>query len=431
MTKILAIDDDQGNLSILSRILRRLSPSFSVMTVKSGLEGIEKANTELPDVILLDIMMPKMDGYEVCERLKSDNKTRHIPVVMLTANTDSASYVKSLELGADAFLTKPIEDVELVAQINAMLRIKRAGDLLRNEKDIRQELIDELVITIRESEEAKRQIEVKMREELERKLEERTRELSQTQAQLFQTSKLVTLGEMSAGLAHEMNQPLGGMSLTAKYLSKLMERGELTDEEIESGLRDIETSVKRMSRIIQHIRTFARQETLTFIDVNVNETIDSALSLLGEQLRLHAIEVKLELDPALPKITGEPYQLEQVWINIISNARDALAEKEKQITDGKLQITNYNKSLIISTTYNTESEIPSVDVRFQDNGIGFAMEQKKRIFEPFFTTKEVGKGMGLGLSITHGIIESHKGTVEVEGKAGEGVAFRIILPIGD
>jgi signal transduction histidine kinase len=170
---------------------------------------------------------------------------------------------------------------------------------------------------------------------------------------------------------------------------------------------------------------------LTFSEVDVNETIDSALSLLGAQLRLHEIEVKLDLDPALPKIAGEAYQLEQVWINLISNVRDAVDEKKGQIADGRLQTANYKKSLNISTTYNSGPEIPSVEVHFEDNGIGFTKEQEKRIFEPFFTTKEVGKGMGLGLSISHGIIESHKGKIELESKQNEGTTVRIILPTGE
>jgi len=188
---------------------------------------------------------------------------------------------------------------------------------------------------------------------------------------------------------------------------------------------------KRMAKIIQHIRTFARQDSLAFSDVNINETIDSALSLLGEQLRLHEIDVKLKLDPALPNIAGEPYQLEQVWINLIGNARDSLDEKQDKIKAGSLQMDAYKKSINISTVNHSGSETPSVEVCIKDNGIGMTEEQAERIFEPFFTTKEVGKGMGLGMSITHGIIESHKGSIEVEGKAGEGATVRIFLPVED
>ena len=142
------------------------------------------------------------------------------------------------------------------------------------------------------------------------------------------------------------------------------------------------------------------------------------MGLLGEQLRLHGIQTELELSLDLPKIIGEPFQLEQVWINLISNARDAADEKEKQISEGKLQMTNYQKRLNISTHYHPESETPSVDIRFDDNGIGLDAEHEVKIFEPFFTTKEVGKAMGLGLSISHGIIESHKGTITLKGNGG-------------
>jgi PAS domain S-box-containing protein len=554
MAKILAIDDNQHNLTVLSRVLEKLIPDCAVVTAHSGAGGIEKAIGEFPDAILLDVIMPVMDGYEVCRRLKSDEKTKHIPVVMLTGmETDSESRVKGLEIGADAFLTKPIEEVELVAQVNAMLRIKRAEGLLRKERDLLEDIVQERTKALRESEESyrtlteslpgivyrlfirenhriyffnsmvssmtgykleelksgqvssinpfiiaedranvvaavrtacmedrpfeveyrfqhrdgsirhfcergrpicgtdgkplyidgvifdttehkqaqkeKEKLQAKMAEELERGLEERSKELAQTQAQLFQTSKLSTLGEMSTGLAHEMNQPLAGISLTTKTLRKLMDKGALTDEEVDSGLRDIEGSVKRMSKIIQHIRTFARQDTLEFVEVDVNETIDSALSLLGEQLRLCEIGVVRRFSPALPKIEGEPYQLEEVWMNLIANARDALDEKQRQISDGKLQIENYEKRLHISATPSQESEVPSVEVRITDNGIGLTKEQQERLFDPFFTTKEVGKGTGLGMSISHGIIQSHKGKIEVESKEGEGTTVTVILRI--
>jgi CheY-like chemotaxis protein len=135
MAKILAIDDKQENLTVLSRLLDKLIHGCTVITAQSGTEGMEKAIAELPDTILLDIIMPGVDGYEVCKRLKSDEKTKHIPVIMLTGiRTDSESRVKGLELGADAFLTKPIDEAELAAQVKAMLRIKRAEDLLRKDK---------------------------------------------------------------------------------------------------------------------------------------------------------------------------------------------------------------------------------------------------------------------------------------------------------
>ena len=410
--RLLVIDDEEEIVKRLTRVLGK--EGYEVIGAFNGKDGLDVIQSSKIDVIITDIRMHDMDGIDVLKKAKK--LYRDIEGIVVTGFKDQELAIKSLRAGALDYLTKPINLDELLF---AVQRAIEKINLNRNQLYRSRELkITSEIIT-------------KMNEELERRIKERSQELDQTQAQLFQTSKLATLGEMSAGLAHEMNQPLGGISLTAKYMGKLMERGKLSNEEIESGLRDIETSVKRMARIIKHIRTFARQDTLAFSEVNVNETIDSAMSLLGEQLRLHSIEVKLDLDPALPNIAGEPYQLEQVWINIIGNARDSMDEKSERISDGRLQIDGYKKSINISTINHLESETPFVEVRVTDNGIGFTEEQGKRIFEPFFTTKEVGKGMGLGLSITHGIIESHKGTIEVEGEAGEGAVVRILLPVED
>ena len=154
MPKILAIDDKQDNLVTVSALLRNLIPGCTVITSDSGAEGIKKAESERPDTILLDIKMPEMDGYEVCRHLKSNEKTKHIPVVMLTAiKTDAGSRVKGLELGADAFLSKPIDEVELAAQVKVTLRIKTAEDLLRREKDLMEDTVRERTRALRESEE--------------------------------------------------------------------------------------------------------------------------------------------------------------------------------------------------------------------------------------------------------------------------------------
>lgn len=144
MAKILTIDDKQDNLIVLSAVLKSFLPACTVITAQSGIEGIEKATKEFPDTIILDIKMPRMDGFEVCWRLKADSKTKHIPIIMLTAvKTDAQSRVKGLELGADAFLSKPIDEIELIAQVNVMLRIKKAEDILRNEKDLMEKAVHE------------------------------------------------------------------------------------------------------------------------------------------------------------------------------------------------------------------------------------------------------------------------------------------------
>lgn len=154
MIKILAVDDRDDNLVTISALLKNIIPDCIVLTARSGIEAIEKAKAELPDTILLDIRMPQMDGFEVCQKLKAHEDTKHIPVLILTAvHTDVKSRIKGLEIGADAFLTKPIDEAELAAQVRAMLRIKRAEDALRRKTDLLEDLVQERTKQLSESEE--------------------------------------------------------------------------------------------------------------------------------------------------------------------------------------------------------------------------------------------------------------------------------------
>ncbi|MBF0593576.1 MAG: CHASE domain-containing protein [Candidatus Omnitrophica bacterium] len=253
------------------------------------------------------------------------------------------------------------------------------------------------------------------------------RDLEQKKNELVQTSKLATLGEMAAGLAHEVNQPLGVISLVATAFRKLLEKGKLDEARLASGLKDIEGCILRMTRIVNHIRIFSRQEKPAFLHVDVAETIESALTLLGEQLYMREIEVERAIEPGLPQIIGEPYQLEQVWINFITNARDAMDEKQKRIVDGNLLVEGYRKKLTVSVSMDKASN--RVLVMFADNGVGISGEAKEKAFNPFFTTKAAGKGTGLGLSISYGIIESHKGSITIEGRENEGACLKVYLPL--
>ncbi len=244
-------------------------------------------------------------------------------------------------------------------------------------------------------------------------------ELKRNRDHLFETSKLATIGEMSAGMAHEMNQPMTGITLAVAMIKKLKEKNKLTDEELDSALKDILTSVKRCTKVIDHVRAFSRQQTEDFGPISVNDSIDAAMILMKESLRLRNIEVTKTLTENLPEIRGERFQLEQVWINLISNAKDALDELEAK-SPGILK----NKKLSISSRL----EAGAVVVEITDTGIGMSEKTKNKIFEPFFTTKPPGKGTGLGMSIVHGIIQAHKAEVEIKSKVGSGSTFSIRLP---
>ncbi|MBF0594949.1 MAG: PAS domain S-box protein [Candidatus Omnitrophica bacterium] len=261
----------------------------------------------------------------------------------------------------------------------------------------------------------------------EESMREMRKSLDESQAQLFQTSKLATLGEMATGLAHEINQPLGGIALVITMFRKYIEKKILNEDKVTAGIKDIDQCVKRMTKIITHIRAFARQEEFKAQDVYVEETVDSALGLLGAQLREHEVEVEKIVEPGMPTIKGEPFQLEQVWINAISNARDSMNEKQKLAGPTDDPALKYHKKLLVTLAHDKAAN--KVILTFTDNGMGVKDEIKKKVFDPFFTTKEVGKGTGLGLSISYGIVESHKGTITIDGKEGIGATLRVTLPV--
>lgn len=262
-------------------------------------------------------------------------------------------------------------------------------------------------------------------ENLEIVLEEKSQELEQKHIELIQSSKLATLGEMATGIAHEMNQPLSGIRTRAQLLTRLISRGKLDSDKITASQEEIMALVDRISRIIHHMRIFARQDQQAFSAFALTQSIDGCLSLMSEQLRLHAIEVKLSIQRNIPKVIGEPSQIEQVLLNLVGNARDAMDEKEAQLVGAEAR-GRFSKRLEIGLERQGNHE---VRLWISDNGIGMSDNVREHIFQPFWTTKSIGKGTGLGLSISYGIIAKHGGRIEVESIPGEGTTFSVYLPM--
>jgi len=243
----------------------------------------------------------------------------------------------------------------------------------------------------------------------------------QAEAQLIQAGKMATLGEMSAGVAHELNQPLNAIRIGSDILKKMVGRGESIEPELAKKVStEIAAQVERAANIINHLREFGRisdQDALEKVDIN--KPIRDVFTVLGQQLKLRQIKVNMELDENLPPIVGESTRLEQVFINLVMNARDAIEEKREsfplEVLEGMLTIR----------TYLENGRVVAV---VEDNGKGMPESVKEKIFEPFFTTKEVGKGTGLGLSISYGIIKDYEGTIEVDSMAGSGSIFKITFP---
>ncbi len=258
----------------------------------------------------------------------------------------------------------------------------------------------------------------------EQSLKEAYQELKHTQSQLVQSGKLASIGELAAGVAHELNQPLMVIRGNAQLVKRFITKGQYEIDELLKQMEPIERNTKRMMNIINHLRTFSRQSKSEYYALDVNQVIDESFLMVGEQLRLRNIEIKKSLDPDLPKIKGDTNQLEQVFLNLITNARDAISEKN----EARKPEDRTSESIEIITR-RSETDANWVEVLFKDSGKGISESAKNSIFDPFFTTKEVGKGTGLGLSISYGIISDHSGQIEVADTGPGGTTIQVTFPV--
>ncbi len=468
---ILIVDDSRTNLEVISELFD--NSEFDVWVAPNGEIGIKKAEADRPDLILLDVIMPGIDGFETCRRLKKNPATKDIPVIFMTARSETIDKVKGLTIGAVDYITKPFQQEEVLARLRLHLRLYSLTRTLEEQNSILTEEIEKRAIA-----------EAALRDfarELEKRVEERTAELTralhelqEAQLQLVQSEKMSTLGQLVASVAHEINNPVnfvsGNINHAQQYIAHLIEHLELYQEycretapKIEEHAQDIDLEylVKDLPKIISSmkvgvdrirslsvsLRNFYRADSSHKLAVNIHEGIDSTLLILGHRLKANAdrpaIEVIAEYGN-LPLVKCYPGQLNQVFMNLIANAIDALEEGEwarakgnRQSGTGKNDSTNDelpipNDPLPIPTIrIRTEAiEGDWVAVRIADNGCGMTPEVKQRLFEPLFTTKPVGKGTGLGLSISRQIVEEkHGGRLTCISQKGQGSEFAIELPI--
>ena len=240
------------------------------------------------------------------------------------------------------------------------------------------------------------------------------------EAQLIQASKLATLGTLASGMAHELTQPLNVIQVASDFFLKKLKKGEeVSNDELRTIAEEIGSHVDRASKVIKHMREFARQSDLTRMRININEPIKDVFKVLGQQLRVHQIELELDFDPHLPYIMADHNRLEQVFINLVTNAMYAMDDKGLRWGDKKWQRLLKIKSL---------SADGQVVVRVSDTGKGIPKDIIDKIFEPFFTTREVGQGTGLGMSISYRIISDYGGTIEIESEVDKGTTFTLKFP---
>lgn len=424
---VLIVDDNPANLGVLSDTLDQAG--LEVWVAQSGKIALERVNYALPHLILLDVMMPEMDGFETCRQLKANPKTKDIPVIFMTALSDTENKVEGFRLGAVDYITKPFQQDEVLARIKLHLKLSDLTEKLQ-EKNV--------------------QLEEKVTE-----LSQAYSNLQQLQLQLIQGEKMSGLGQMAAGVAHEINNPVnfiyGNLSHAKDYIEDIIgllnlyqadypnptpriqaEQTAIDLDFIQDDLLKLFDSItigaQRIHEIVKSMRIFSRTDEACVKEVDIHEGIESTLTILNHRVKARpdypAIAVVREYGQ-LPLVECYAGQLNQVFMNILSNAIDALEEHNQQQTaQGQARPSSY---IQICTELVDENRIA---IRISDNGPGIDEKLKTRLFDPFFTTKPVGKGTGLGLSISYEIIvEKHGGQIYCQSILGQGTTFVIEIPI--
>jgi two-component system NtrC family sensor kinase len=418
--RILAIDDCSTYLALLADELR--NQGYEVETASSGIEGLNRLTAEKFDCVLVDLQMPVMDGAEVCQRIAAIQSLNcGVPVIIVTGSSDPADLNRGLEAGADDFITKSSDLAVLRARIQALMRRR-----LFQEDSGR--MVEELKARALEvsQDRAEREISetrLAMAEKLVQAnldLQEANRKLKETQAQLIQNEKMASLGQLVAGIAHEINNPLAfvvnnlfivesGLDGLGPELDSCLSEASLQKlRRARTRLGEMKAGLDRVKELVRDLRTFSRMDEGEFKTVDVVEAIDAVLLLLKHRMD-GRIRVEKHYAPArtLYCYAG---RLHQVLMNLIANAVDAIAGEGR---------------IMIATSQTAANFLISV----RDTGAGIAEEIRSKIFDPFFTTKPIGQGTGLGLAISYGIVQDHGGSIEVQSEEGAGTEFIVRIPL--
>ena len=407
------VDDRPANLRLLGKMLTE--QGYRVRAFPNGKRALKSALNDPPDLILLDINMPEMNGYEVCKRLKQEEHTQDLPVIFISALAETMDKIKAFQLGGVDYITKPFQIEEVDARISLHLALKRTKAAL---------------------------------EEKNQKLEKALNDLKITQRQLVQSEKMAALGVLVAGIAHEINNPINfiktsilGLSQDIKDLEKLLSINETCVDTCRDGskikrvqtvkhnidyptlkteipqlIENIQHGVKRTEDIINSLRSYSRMDRVMTEETDLLKLIEMALIILRNRYK-NRITIVKNFKP-LPRLWVHPGKLTQVLINIISNAIDAIETK-----------TYPEKGTItITTSRKIRDNISYAVITINDNGVGISEQVIAKIFDPFFTTKGTGDGTGLGLSISIGIIKEHQGMIDVSTVKGNCTTFSIFLP---
>jgi signal transduction histidine kinase len=465
--KILIAEDSITQAMQLQHILAE--NNYEATIAANGREALGAIGEFRPSLVISDIIMPEMDGFELCRNIKTDEKLMCTPVILLTSLADPQDVIRALQCGADQFVTKPYEEKHLLATIKYLLNDKNLNDrddngqgihisTFRNEKYLitsnRRQILN-LLLSTYETAMAKNLELIKVQDELKMlnkgledlvnkrtaALKAKNDELNTVLQQLWQAAKLATMGELAASIAHELNNPLATVSLRIESLMAQTVGEDPRRRELEI----IGQEVERMGKLVANLLQFSRRSQQQISTVNVCDEIDQTLELIHYHLRKKSINIVREFAPEVPAIMADRQQLRQLFLNLFTNAGDAMPQ------GGTLTIRVYAQGSGIGDRGSGIRDRGSGDrgqgsgavqapaprpltsafivVEIADTGEGIPPDILPKVMEPFYTTKPEGKGTGLGLAICRRIVQEHGGTLQIisEGISGKGTNVRITL----
>ncbi|NEP84315.1 MAG: response regulator, partial [Okeania sp. SIO3B3] len=398
-------------LKLLEKLLTE--EKYNVITAFNGQKGLEMIVSELPDIVILDVDMPDIDGFTIIRNIKSVKHLNHIPIIFISGFTNTDIVVEAFELGAADYITKPIKSSEVKARVKTHLSLKQYVQTLKETNII----------------------------------------LEQTKSELVQAEKLISLGEFAAGIAHELNNPMNYLKNSIdslhkdyndllsyhQFCSEILCQYDATSvkllndkkknefeidiilDEVPALFYQIKQGIQRTTNIINSLMIYTKDEDLEIKECNINNCLEESIKLIDS---LDEKQIRIVKNyTSLPKIKTSKEKLMMVFLNMIKNAIDSIQSKKEKVNK------NYSGKISITTRIEKISNKSQVIISIKDNGEGIDEKNREKIFDFFFTTKKIGQGMGLGLSICHRIIHKLGGRIEVNTQKNKNCEFKVLIPI--
>ncbi len=385
---ILNVDDQDPQRYVKTRDLQQAG--FVVLEASTGSEALRAVEENKPPLVLLDVHLPDISGYEVCKQIK--RKWPNVMILMTSATfVETDDRILALDSGADTFLAQPSEPLELVAAINALLRIRHTEAALRMANETLEQRVRDRVSELAEAN---------------RKLRSEIAQREQAEAALIQAEKMQAMGQLTGGLAHDFNNLLQAILGNVDLI-----RRNSADARIQRWADSALAATRRGAKLTSQLLAFSRTQKITTVPLDVNALIAGMRDLLNQSLGAN-VTVNIEMDPALPPAMADANQLELAVLNLAINARDAMP----------------NGGALTIATAPAHDDPNTVTLVVSDTGSGMPQEVVERAFDPFYTTKPAGKGTGLGLSQVYGIANQCGGDVSIESEVGKGTTVTLRLP---